>query len=150
MTGPTRTKRDVDTATSSPANVLVVGGGALGKGIAASLAAGEAAVTFVDEDAGEGTDGVATLSRRVTDAAGLGAVREAVGDVDAVVAAGPDSRALLVGHLSQLELDDATVVAVVDDPWRRRAFDGLDVEPVVAAEVLADAVRERLPATVWA
>lgn len=152
--GPsTRTRLDVADSAPSGASVLVVGGGTTGRGIAENLAASDAAVTFVDgsatdEPASGATDGVQTLAHRVVDAAGIRAIHDAVGDVDAVVAAGPDSHALLVGHLARRELDPSAVVAIVDDPWHRCAFDGLDLETVVTTEVLARRVQERLLTTI--
>jgi Trk K+ transport system NAD-binding subunit len=145
MTRLIRTAHDGDSGTASDETTLVVGGGRLGWGVATALSDHARSVAFVDEDAIEATDaGVDVISRRVQDAGSFRDVLASVGDVGAVVAVGPDSEALLVAHLARLELEEASVFALVDDPERQRAFDGLEVESISTSTLLAAAIRERV------
>lgn len=151
MTGFIHSVRDGETERPGRVTTLVVGGGRPGLALAVELADGDRSVTFVGEDAGDGADEtIQVLPRRVSDAGSLRDVLDVVDDVAAVIAVGTDSEALLVAHLARLELDDVPIVALVDEPWRRCAFDGIEVEALSTSTLLADSVRDRLRRTAQA
>lgn len=151
MTGLTQSVRDGETEHPGRATTLVVGGGRPGLALAVELAEGDRSVTFVGEDASDDADeAIQVLPRRVSDAGSLRDVLAVVDDVAAVIAVGTDSETLLVAHLARLELDDVPIVALVDDPWRQSAFDGIEVKALSTSALLADAVRDRLRRTAQA
>lgn len=149
--GTAHMNRDAPTTRASDARVderavtLVVGSGRTGLGLASELAAAGHRVTLVGQTGPAAVDApVQVLPDRIVDATSLRDVLAAVDEVAAVVAVGPDSETLLVAHLARRELPTAQIVAVVDDPFRLRAFEGLDVATVSTSTLLAGALRERL------
>jgi len=139
------TTRDSDARVDERAVTLVVGGGRTGLGLASELVAAGRRVTFVGETGAANLgESVQVDATRIVDPTSLREVLAAVDEVAAVVAVGPDSEALLVAHLARRELPTVPIVAVVDDPFRRRAFEGLDVGTVSTSTLLAGALRGRL------
>jgi Trk K+ transport system NAD-binding subunit len=140
----TRTGEDRSGAAGT---TLVFGGGTVGRCLADALAAGGHRVTFVDAgaDVGRGSDAVEVIARDLVDAGAVGRLLADVGPVEAAVVVGPDSETFLLAHALRRKLSGTPIVATVDHPGRRCAFDGLDVDSLETGRVLAAAVTDRLP-----
>ena len=132
-------------------HILVLGGGQIGCRIAEDLLA-EAPET---RDVGF-IDGSRTAVERAT-AAGIDAVCipvdgsgssvvEAASGVDvAILVTGSDSTNLLLSQRLRMQVPDATVVVVIDDPRNREVFETLGVEVVCTAKTVSAAVRHQTP-----
>ena len=126
--------------------VLVVGGGQVGRRLAARLARG-ARVHHLDDDAGavrdpEGYD--ASTASDLTAPAALAATGVDA-DYTAVVVTGDDGRNLLVAQHLRGRLGVGHVVVVLSDPRNRPAFDIPGVAVICRGEVLADALPTAVP-----
>lgn len=121
-------------------HLLIVGGGPVGLSTAEYLADSVEQVTFAGNvsEARAGETAVPVVSRAPDDAADVRAIRDAVADVDVVVAVGGDIRTFFLGHLCNQEFDPAVTVATINDPSGRDAFIAAGVEPVPVPELLAD------------
>lgn len=135
-----------DQPSASTIDLVVFGSDRRARVLAESVVGSVASVTLVhsDADPDRSADEVDVLDGAVTNAAEVRAIGEAVGPIDAVVAVGPDSEALLAGYLARLELDPDVVIATVNDPGREPAFANTGVERLNVADVLADRIRMRL------
>lgn len=146
MTAPQRFVQNDDRPAASTTSVVVFGAGRQSTALAESLAGSIDSVTLVgpDADPDRTAEDVDVVSRATTNAAEVQAIAATVGSVDAVVATGSDSEALLAGYLARMELDPSVVIATVSDPTRGAAFQDTGIERIDVPEVLAEHVRERL------
>lgn len=120
---------------------LVLGGGATGLEVASELAARGRSVTLVDE-----ATTVGRARRAGVDAheSALDTAKRAVDRTAAtvVVATGSDARNLLLAAAAPRSFDAERVVALVNDPRNRPAFDDAGVETVcVSRSVAGETVR---------
>lgn len=146
MTEKQRLVREDEPQSAGSTTLVVLGGGSRARGLAESLAGSVGPVTMVGDDVGpDCTDGdFDRLDHPINHATEVNAIEDSVGSVDAVVAVGTDSEALLAGYLARRELDPNVVIATVDDPDRKAAFSATGVEPLDVSALLADRIRERL------
>lgn len=146
MTEHRRLVRDEDASAARATNLVVLGTGRRAQAVAANLTDCVDSVTLVGRDADDGRvpEGLDAVAGSITNAAEVRALGDAEGPVDAVVAVGPDSEALLAGYLARRELDPETVIATVNDPDRGAAFENTGVEPLDVSALLADHIRARL------
>ncbi|MFC7176357.1 NAD-binding protein [Halosegnis marinus] len=122
-------------------DTLVLGGGPLGLALAAALAERDPSVAFVDGAA------MATRARAAGLTAHESTLETAASAVDApvetvVVATDSDARNLLLAAAAPRELGADTVVALLNDPDRRAAFDDAGIETVCVSEAVARATAE--------
>jgi Trk K+ transport system NAD-binding subunit len=122
----------------------VIGDRHVGQAVATRLAASGAAVTFV------GASPIADPPPDVTTKEVDELDSDAVVAVDAdeanvvVVVGTADSTNLLLTQLVRVEYEPETIVVLVNDPGRVRAFEDLGVETIVLPDVLAAVVTEQL------
>ncbi len=131
---------------ASTRHLVVLGGGRQGRALAESLVDSVDTVTLVctDTDPERAPEGVDVLPERVASATDVTAIEDVAGPVDAVVATGTDSEALLAGYLARRELDPDIVIATMTDPARDAAFSATGIERLDVSTVLADHIRSRL------
>lgn len=135
----------------SPAqHVLVVGGGRTGLAVAEALGSESTWVTFAGALDDRVESDLRTIRRPIQSETALSTVLETLGEVDAIVAAGPDSHALLISELTLLEHPDCLAVALVDDPALRVAFEDLEVELIETPRILAREIRTAVRSSVKA
>jgi Trk K+ transport system NAD-binding subunit len=120
--------------------VLVLGGGATGLEIATGLAARGQDVTLVDEVANSRT-------RTVGEAAGDVSITTAASvdeqTAETVVVATPsDARNLLLGVKAPRLFGADRVVALLNDPERREAFEAADIETICVSAALTRATTD--------
>ncbi|WP_276259262.1 NAD-binding protein [Haloglomus litoreum] len=117
--------------------VLVLGGGPIGLEIATELTARGQDVTLLDDTAAA-SDRVAASDVAVETAA------SAVGRTAAtvVVATSSDARNLMLGAKAPRLFGADRVVALVNDPDRREAFEAADIEPICVSGALTRATAD--------
>lgn len=121
--------------------VLVLGGGATGREIATELAARGQDVTLVDEvvtTSGEPSPDV-TIQEKVLDTT---AAVDGQTAATVVVATGCDARNLMLGVKAPRLFGAERVVALVNDPERREAFETADIETICVSAALTRATTD--------
>lgn len=120
-------------------DILVLGGGPVGRALAARLQANDRTVAFVDDDdrtleraRGDGLDAYESTLESATTPFDLSARTT-------VVATASDARNLLLAGGAPGAFETDRVVALLNDPHNRPAFDDADVETVHVPETLARA-----------
>jgi Trk K+ transport system NAD-binding subunit len=132
---------DHDKATQ---NVLVIGGNHFGLAIAEYLTEGSQSVTFVSENQPiDLVDGVKSINRKLSNANDVRTLASEITDIDLVVVVGSDSQSLLLGYLSQRELDPCDVVVGISNPVNEPAFEGTGVDCIDIPRLLAEQIRDR-------